>query len=749
MLGIRSIPFLIAGGLLFLPARGALAQAPPDSQIGIVSATYQDLDGDHDPFPDSGETGRLVLRLRNGPAAFTGVSVILTSTDAEVDCIPEYKVAIGSLAPGQVFDIGSLNPALPGFTFKVAAGLTSTSGADPARIDVCVRLKTDASVHVGRPTCFSLAADLDLPAGPAPGWIPGPDGAPGTGDDGTLLETFDTDRDGDGTFTVNDTFRLADAGTGLTDHGAYMRATGQPPSAFTAVICGGYSYFDEADCSLDPDFPMDWHIHCPPGATSCPNLQSGPCNDPLGTAACTYATPADGQKALSPPNSLHMGVHFAGLDSIRDTTRFRSIQAYRTGPINLTPLPRPGDLQFSMYQIADLMDDVFSSNLFDRFPCADCGTVQIQVDRNPDPAVDDWGFWDDLVPFENVYDHVPAAWSYYGDSYCVYTPTDTGTAAPAPNGSHETLCYSHGAFSSCGTVRGSAPASVASCAGPGIVDPSGSGVWVQTKFDLASYLGQRVRIRWVAETWVFDNSRPHYAAAGGAWETSVEEDGWWLDDVRVTGVIAAQSSPVPDARPAATGSCPAGCTDLDGDGYGAPGSSLCPAGPGADCDDLRSDLHPGATEICNRLDDDCDGSLSPQEIDDDHDGYTECSGDCNDQDPSIYWLAIEVNDGKDNQCPGRPGYGLVDEMGNALVFQSQIRLAWNGQQLATSYQIVRSDRKDFVSGCTVVQQSVRTLDDAAEPPAGGLFYYLVRAAAPNVGSWDANSSGERVVPCVP
>src|SRR6185295_9181816 len=148
--------------------------------------------------------------------------------------------------------------------------------------------------------------------------------------------------------------------------------------------------------------------------------------------------------------------------------------------------PRPGDLQFSMYQIADLMDDVFTSS-DERFPCTDCGTVQIQVDRNPDPAVDDWGYWDNLVPFENVYDHVPSAWSYYGDSYCQYTPTDTGPAAPAPNGFHETLCFAHGAWSSCGTVRGTTPASVAACLGPGIVDPSGSGVWVQTKFDLSSF----------------------------------------------------------------------------------------------------------------------------------------------------------------------------------------------------------------------------------------------------------------------
>ncbi|MFH2006850.1 MAG: MopE-related protein [bacterium] len=58
-----------------------------------------------------------------------------------------------------------------------------------------------------------------------------------------------------------------------------------------------------------------------------------------------------------------------------------------------------------------------------------------------------------------------------------------------------------------------------------------------------------------------------------------------------------------------------GGTDLDGDGYG-PG---CPAGP--DCDDTNEFVHPGAPEVCNGEDDNCDGTAD--------EGVLSPCGDCN------------------------------------------------------------------------------------------------------------------------
>ena len=53
--------------------------------------------------------------------------------------------------------------------------------------------------------------------------------------------------------------------------------------------------------------------------------------------------------------------------------------------------------------------------------------------------------------------------------------------------------------------------------------------------------------------------------------------------------------------------------------------------------------------------------INPLDIDDDEDGYTENQNDCNDSDSTIYPGAEEICDGQDNQCPGDPGFDIIDE----------------------------------------------------------------------------------------
>jgi PKD repeat protein len=102
--------------------------------------------------------------------------------------------------------------------------------------------------------------------------------------------------------------------------------------------------------------------------------------------------------------------------------------------------------------------------------------------------------------------------------------------------------------------------------------------------------------------------------------------------------------------------------DNDGDGYGNSivTISACTmpngyAATGGDCNDGNSAINPAATEVCNGIDDNCNGSTD-EGFDLDNDGYTTCDGDCNDNNALAYPGAFEVCNGVDEDCDN-----LIDE----------------------------------------------------------------------------------------
>jgi hypothetical protein len=176
------------------------------------------------------------------------------------------------------------------------------------------------------------------------------------------------------------------------------------------------------------------------------------------------------------------------------------------------------------------------------------------------------------------------------------------------------------------------------------------------------------------------HTMPHTGSSG--W--TVFQAGWSASQatgVRFTvSALSANGDGTPrgDAGGEASLSMTAGCpgtdyyVDQDGDGYGTndpafPVARACALPSGyalvaGDCDDFDASIHPGATEVCNGKDDNCNGQIDeglPRQfycVDRDGDGhgvpaegdeasckampgYGDCGGDCDDSDPT-QWVQL-------------------------------------------------------------------------------------------------------------
>ncbi len=200
-----------------------------------------------------------------------------------------------------------------------------------------------------------------------------------------------------------------------------------------------------------------------------------------------------------------------------------------------------------------------------------------------------------------------------------------------------------------------------------------------------------------------------------------------------------------------------GGVDADGDGYTSD----------VDCDDTNPAIHPGAAEICNGVDDNCN-LVVDEGFDGDVDGYTTCGGDCNDANPQIHPNAPELCNGIDDNCnlvvdegfPDTDGDGLADcvdsdddndgvpdtlDCAPLVAFVSQIpseiservlmplasviRITWDPLPQTNVYNLyrgaVRIDQGwSFQSVCLLSESTTANLNDAANPSPGSLYYYL-------------------------
>ena len=106
--------------------------------------------------------------------------------------------------------------------------------------------------------------------------------------------------------------------------------------------------------------------------------------------------------------------------------------------------------------------------------------------------------------------------------------------------------------------------------------------------------------------------------------------------------------------------------DVDGDGVTTCGADGVAATADDDCDDTNAAVFPGNPELCDGLDNDCDG-LAESLDDSDLDGVTTCDGDCDDGDDAVFPAAPELCDGLDNDCDLALGPDEVDGDGDGVM----------------------------------------------------------------------------------
>jgi len=707
----------------FLGLTLALAALPAmGGGVAILSTVLSD-NGDDDGFADTRETVSMQLTVQNtSGAVLSGVWANIETRDAHLVCPTQPSIFIGTLMPGEV------KLTTEAFEFRVTEVDRAALGLGPYDE---LSATFDVSVEAFPPTeAFpaQITLNLDLNAGPGAGPT-------------TFFESFEGSL---GAFEVDN----LDA----TLHGPVVA--------------------DGARCQYhDPDWIYSYIYNNPDYTDIC-----YPGVSPLHADAIWWGLSgpgislADDGRAYTGQHSLYWGLDMGLPDGF--TYPLAALEAVRT--------TEPIALATEVDPVLSFKHQVLTWAWCAYHEARDRAVVMAQ---RADEAGNPVGPWIKIYPYQNPYespvDHAILA--------CTFDPVDDGSTEddffepwdPERQFGTSSTCYPEMVYSVQGDTDGPFdPANVEYADGPGLEGAWGEGTWVESKFDLGRFRGGRVRLRFLTSSLktaglpetLFDLSPGHPGR------------GWWIDDVTVEGALETAAVLTVDTAP--NGSLP---VLPDGDLDGSP--DLCDNcvnlpnpdqadwdydGVGNDCDPciFDPDNDVDLDDVCGDMDN-CPGAWNPDQEDADGDTFGDACDTCPDypnptqqdhdedgagdhcdcafDDPTTYPGAPEANDGVDNQCPGDPGYGMVDEISGSFGFfdpADPTVLSWPAQEGAQLYQVIRSDTADFASGCTLFPAaSATTFVDASVPPAGG-HAYLVRATRPHLGSWGGDSTGaERSVPC--
>jgi hypothetical protein len=194
---------------------------------------------------------------------------------------------------------------------------------------------------------------------------------------------------------------------------------------------------------------------------------------------------------------------------------------------------------------------------------ADGAAISVQLANAAGVPVGDWI---KMSPFLNVYD----AQRSNNFTNCFFDPTDDGNTEddffdptdPDRVLGPSTMCFPEFSYVWMGSTVGTfSESNLGNAEGPGLQGNKGEGTWVETKVNFSRFKGRAVRIRFI-------NSAIKAGTAETAedlfeWNPIEADDGWWVDEVRISDTLTSGATVSVDNAPN-TGlpGCAGDCTSV-------------------------------------------------------------------------------------------------------------------------------------------------------------------------------------------
>jgi hypothetical protein len=552
------------------PNNDAFCDTPGFPGTGVCAATP---DGTADP----GELSRLSLKLANGSVDSLGVGRNLTNltvgirgTTPAVKCVPRsqttrFNDCAGVPAPfaGNVIPAGtsfctydgdltfSVDPAQPGpgrssaAAFAEAGFALTAAGDDLEGMSPLQNFKFFVDIDVQHLSKITAVCPNDPIIAADPNALSAV---------GILCEDFDSERNG----TPGYQFTRLPVSSSPTDPLRAEGDTGDDVFGFTMDSGASPTGTDARTCAKDVGrfascVPVpeenDWHLHSP---TEGPGAGYDPPNRP-GIGA------PDGGKAHKGTRSMHWGRHTDPTTTLGDANRFRQISAFVLDTQGNPAIPGivigPASTG-EFWHIISVPDDENAGNGFVP-PGRGFGGGQVQISLLGSNGK--FEKWQIVTPSTNGYESLIQGTI----SICEWDPGDDQLP---PN--NQTMCDNNPMWMDIGDVIGTD----ASCTvdtdgndvdhldcgdtaaqGPGFTEAGtvGPGVWAKSIFGLSAFAGRVARLRWAGMEgggWSFGISRSFLEPAPGnpIYQYYDGDDGWWIDDIRLTDLRSAAGVIGPD-----------------------------------------------------------------------------------------------------------------------------------------------------------------------------------------------------------